>query len=432
MSEDAMKTYDNTRSGELFERAASVIPGGVPGHLGPAEGCYMPIKDYPIFTAKADGAYFWDVDGNRYIDYMCAYGPNILGYNDPDVDAAAAAQAKVANCTQNPTPLLIELAELMVDTIAMADWAFFAKNGGDVTAFALMIARAATGRDKVVLTRGGYHGVAPWMQGFGSPGVTQADVSNNLYMDFGDVAQFERYVAEHRGRIAAFFSTPYHHPVFDDNRTPPEGYWQRIREICTREGIVLVIDDVRAGFRLDVAGSDAHYGFEADLTAYCKALANGHNISALCGTDALKEAAASVMYTGSYWMSAVPMAAAIACVRKMREIDSAEVCLKTGRRLTEGLVDAAATNGFDLRISGEPSMWFLRTTAMDGEPDDNYLLHQAWVAECVRRGVFFTNHHNLFINTAMSEEDLLFTFDVADAAFRSVRSRARSILTPQL
>lgn len=424
-----MLTYTYPKSAELFERATAVIPGGVYGHLGPAEGCYMPIANFPLFTARADGAYIWDIDGNRFVDYMCAYGPNLLGYNDPDVEAAAAAQAKIANCTSNPAPLMVDLAELLVDTIAMADWAFFAKNGGDTTAFCLMIARAATGRDKVVLTRGGYHGVQPWTQQFGNPGVTESDMANNLYMDFGDVAEFERLVAEHPGQIACFLSTPYHHPVFADNVTPPPGYWARIREICDREGIVLAIDDVRCGFRLDMQGSDHYYGFKADLVGYCKALANGHNISAVVGIDSLKDAAASVMYTGSYWMSAVPMAAAIACITKARELDAPKICLDKGRTLTSGLVGIAANHGFELIVSGEPSMWFMRTAALDGRADNDLLLHQAFIAECVRRGVFLTNHHNLFICTALSDDDITFSLEVADEAFKAVRSQAARVLS---
>lgn len=427
-----MDIYSYPKSAALFERATNVIPGGIYGHLGPAEGCYMPISSFPLFTARAQGAYIWDIDGNRFVDYMCAYGPNILGYQDPDVDAAAAAQAKLANCTSNPAPLLVDLAELLVDTVAMADWAFFAKNGGDVTAYALMIARAATGRDKVVLTRGGYHGVQGWTQQYGNPGISGADVSNNLYMDFGDAAEFERLVAENPGQIACFMSTPYHHPVFADNVTPPPGYWAKIREICDREGIVLAIDDVRCGFRLDVAGSDHYYGFKADLECFCKSLANGHNISAICGTESLKDAAAQIMYTGSYWMSAVPMAAAIACIQKMRTINSASICLETGRSLTTGLREVADSNGFELAISGEPSMWFMRTAALDGVVDNDLLLHQAFIAECVRRGAFFTNHHNLFICTAMSGDDVAFTLDVADAAFKAVRSRAKHLLSREV
>lgn len=273
-----MNTYTYPKSRELFARAAKVIPGGVYGHLGPAEGCFMPIDAYPLFSSRASGPYFWDVDGNRFIDYMCAYGPNVLGYNDPDVDAAVREQLKEGNCVSFPSPKLVELGELMVDTVDMADWAFFAKNGGDATSFSLMIARAATGRKKVVLTRGGYHGVAPWTQKAGHPGVTPEDVANNLYVEFGDYEALERLFAEQRGQIACFMSTPYHHPVFEDSRLPPDGYWKKVRELCTREGVVLAIDDVRCGFRLDVRGSDAHYGFEADLECFCKALADRKSV----------------------------------------------------------------------------------------------------------------------------------------------------------
>ena len=418
-----MKTYEQPTSRELFMRAVKVIPGGVYGHLGPAEGCFTPVSSYPLFATKAQGAYFWDVDGNRYIDYMCAYGPNILGYNDKDVDAAALAQLKDGNCVSSPSPKMIDLAELLVDTVKMADWAFFAKNGGDTTLFALMIARAATGRPKAVLTRGGYHGVQPWTQKDGHPGVTPQDLANNLYVEFGDYEGLERVFTEHRGEIACFLATPYHHPVFEDNRLPPEGYWKKVRALCDREGVVLAVDDVRCGFRLDVRGSDCHYGFEADIECFCKALANGWNVSAVCGKDSLKEAAGSVMYTGSYWLSAVPIAAAIACINKMRDIDSAKICTEKGRKLTQGLVAAGKKHGYNLIVSGEPAMWFMRE-----EGDDTMEIHQAWVAECVKRGVFMANHHNLFINTAMTDDDIAFTLEVADDAFAAIAKRG---LVPQ-
>ena len=418
-----MKTYEQPTSRELFMRAVKVIPGGVYGHLGPAEGCFTPVSSYPLFAMKAQGAYFWDVDGNRYIDYMCAYGPNILGYNDKDVDAAALAQLKDGNCVSSPSPKMIDLAELLVDTVKMADWAFFAKNGGDTTLFALMIARAATGRPKAVLTRGGYHGVQPWTQKDGHPGVTPQDLANNLYVEFGDYEGLERVFTEHRGEIACFLATPYHHPVFEDNRLPPEGYWKKVRALCDREGVVLAVDDVRCGFRLDVRGSDCHYGFEADIECFCKALANGWNVSAVCGKDSLKEAAGSVMYTGSYWLSAVPIAAAIACITKMRDIDSAKICTEKGRKLTQGLVAAGKKHGYNLIVSGEPAMWFMRE-----EGDDTMEIHQAWVAECVKRGVFMANHHNLFINTAMTDDDIAFTLEVADDAFAAIAKRG---LVPQ-
>jgi glutamate-1-semialdehyde 2,1-aminomutase len=411
-----MKTYDYPASRELFERASKVIPSGVYGHLGPSEGCFIPVTSFPFFASRAEGAYLWDADGNRFIDYMCAYGPNVLGYNDPDVDGAARAQMEIGNCTTLPTAKMIELAELLVDTVDSADWAFFAKNGGDVTSFALMTARAATGRAKVILFKGGYHGVAPWTQRYGHPGITEQDTENNIYVRWNRFEDIERAVSENPGEIACLLATPYHHPIFEDSELPAEGFWQKVRKLCTDKGIVLAIDDVRCGFRLDLAGSDHRYGFTADLICFCKALANGWSISALCGRSSLKEAASSVMYTGSYWLSSVPFAASIATLTKLRKLSAAELMLEKGRRLTSGLREAGKRHGFDLRISGEPSLWFMRIAN-----DDSMILHQEWVAECVRRGVFFTNHHNLFINCALSDGDIAYTLEVADEAFAVVK-----------
>lgn len=158
------KIIDVTKSQATFKRALNCIPAGIYGHLGPSEGCMVPVSSYPLYMDHAQGAYIYDIDGNRIIDYMCGYGPNYLGYNDPDVDAAAAAQRKKGDCTTLISDITVEFAEEVCKTINMADWAFFAKNGNDVTQFAMMIARAYTGRKKMVLTKGWYHGVSPWTQ----------------------------------------------------------------------------------------------------------------------------------------------------------------------------------------------------------------------------------------------------------------------------
>ena len=414
MGEFKINEYNKSR--ELFQRALKVIPGGVYGHLGPSEGCAIPISAYPIFADRAKGAYFWDVDGNRFVDYMCAYGPNILGYNDPDVDAAAAAQLKRGNCTTLPGDVLVPFAELLVDTVDMADWAFFAKNGGDVTSFAVMIARQATQRKKILMLKGSYHGVAPWTQKYGYGGIIYEDVCNNLYCKFNDIEDFKRIVEENKDEIACFITTPYHHPIFEDNALPNETWYKEVRKICDENGIVLIFDDIRCGFRLDVKGSDYHYGVKADLECFCKALANGYNVSALCGIQALKGYATDVYYTGSYWMSAEPFAAGIACIKKMREMEIHKVLKAKGEKLQAGLKDVAKANGFELIITGEPAMWFMRLNN-----DYTTMVHQEWVAECVKRGVFFTSHHNHFINAALSDEDIQFTLDVADEAYKAVR-----------
>ncbi|MBO5295597.1 MAG: aminotransferase class III-fold pyridoxal phosphate-dependent enzyme, partial [Clostridia bacterium] len=392
------KINDYTKSREAFERAVRVIPSGIYGHQGPAEGCYVPVEAFPLFSSRAEGSYLWDLDGNRFIDYMCAYGPNVLGYHDPDVDAAAAKQRAIGDCTTLPSTKMIDFADLLVETVACADWTFFAKNGNDVTTLAVMAARAYTHRKKIVFFKGYYHGVAPWTQKIDYAGVIDEDVMHNLYVEWNNFEQLEAVFEQYRGEIAAVISQPYMHGNFVDNQLPAEGFWQKVRKKCTEEGTVLIVDDVRAGFRLDLAGSDHYFGFEADLICFCKALANGYNVSALCGKEFLKNTLSSMSYTGSYWLSAVPFAAGIACIEKMRRLDLPRLLNEKGTKLKNGLIETAQKYGYDLRITGAPALFYLRLV-----DDPSLKLHQAWIAECVKRGVFFTNHHNHFINASLSD-----------------------------
>ena len=412
------KINDYSKSHSEFLRAEKVIPSGIYGHQGPAEGCYVPVEAFPLFSSRAKGSYLWDVDGNRLIDYMCGYGPNILGYHDPDVDAAAARQRAISDCTTLPSTLMIDFAELMVDTVACADWAFFAKNGNDVTTLAVMVARAYTHRKKIVFFKGYYHGISPWTQKIDYAGVIEEDVMHNIYVDWNDYEGLEAVFDCYKGEIAAVISQPYMHGNFQDNILPAKDFWQKVRKKCTDEGTVLIVDDVRAGFRLDLAGSDHFFGFKADLICFCKALANGYNVSCLCGQDFLKNTVSSMSYTGSYWLSAVPFAAAIACIEKMKRINCPALLHEKGVKLRDGLIAAGKQYGFDLHVTGAPSLFYLRIA-----DDPSLALHQEWIAECVKRGIFFTNHHNHFINASLSDEDIRETVEVATEAFEVIRDR---------
>ncbi len=412
------KIYEYPKSRAAFERAVRVIPSGIYGHQGPAEGCYVPVEAFPLYSSRAKGSYLWDLDGNRFIDYMCAYGPNILGYHDPDVDAAARAQREKGDCTTLPSSIMIDFADLLVDTVASADWAFFAKNGGDTTTLAIMTARAFTHRKKLVFFKGYYHGVAPWTQKIDYPGIIEEDVRHNLYCEWNNFEMLEEIFRQNKGEIAAVISQPYMHGNFMDNELPAPGFWQKVRALCDATDTVLIVDDVRAGFRLDLAGSDHYFGFEADLICFCKALANGYNVSALCGKKHLMNTVSSMSYTGSYWMSAVPFAAGIACIEKMKALDSPRLLIEKGTKLTDGLRSAAQKHGYDLRTSGVPSLFYLRLA-----DDPTLTLHQAWIAECVKRGIFFTNHHNHFINASLTDADIAETLEIADEAFAALRER---------
>ena len=410
--------YSHEKSRAWFDRALNVIPSGIYGHLGPSEGLFLPLEKWPLISSKAKGTYFWDMDGNRYLDLMCAYGPNVLGYGDPDVDRAAMEQLMAGNCTTAPSYKMVECAELLTDTVACADWAFFMKNGTDATTFGVLTARAATGRKKTIFLRGYYHGNQPWAMKADYPGILPEEVANNIVVPWFDIPALESAWSQAKGDVAALIAQPYDHGNFYDNRCASKEYWAQVREFCTKHGIVLIIDDVRAGFRLDLQGSDHYYGFQADIICFCKALANGYNMSAACGVESLRAAASSLSYTGSYWMSAEPFAACIACINKMKALDTPTMFRSIGTKLTEGLREAGKAHGFDLVVSGEPALFYLRIAN-----DDSLMLHQEWVAECVSRGLFITSHHNHFINAAITDEDVALAIDIADDAFGVVAQR---------
>lgn len=410
------KVYKFDKSHEMFNRAFKVIPSGIYGHQGPSEGCYIPNNVFPMYSQRAEGCHFWDIDGNEFIDYMCGYGPNVLGYNDADVVAAAQKQLALEDVVTIPSPVMVDFAELLVDTVESADWAFFMKNGGDATTLSIMTARAATNRKKIVFFNGYYHGVSPWTQKLDYPGVLEEEVANNIYVDFNDYDALEKTFNEYKGEIAGIISTPYMHGNFVDNQLPLDGYWQKVRKLCDDHGVLLIIDDVRAGFRLDLKGSDHYYGFKADLICFCKALANGFNVSALCGSAALKDTVSSITYTGSYWMSAVPFAAGLATISKLKELDAPAFMRKQGQKIVDGIVKAAGEHGFEMIASGEPALFYFRIAN-----DDSLLLHQQWVAECVQRGVFITSHHNNFLCCAVTDKDINRTLEVAEEAFKVVR-----------
>ena len=251
---------------------------------------------------------------------------------------------------------MIECAEELVKTVDSADWAFFAKNGGDVTTLAIMTARHATGRKRIIMMKHGYHGVTQWCQKPGTPGVMNEDVCWNLYADFNDYEGLKKLVERYSGEIAGIISMPYNHISHYDNVMPEDDYWKKVRKLCDENGILLIIDDVRAGFRMDIAGSDHYFGIKADMLTLGKAIANGWNMSALVGQKKWKSAVEDMNYTGSYWLSAVPLAASVATLRKMKEINAVKIMRDTGDELLKGLKEVADVNGVRLSATGLSSL----------------------------------------------------------------------------
>lgn len=380
----------------LRARAARVIPGGMYGHMTANERTLPP--SFPQFYARGLGPRTWDVDGNEYLDFLCAFGPMLLGHRHPLVEESAARQAAEGDTLSGPSARMVEFAEVLTSTVASADWAMFAKNGTDATSSAVRIARAATGRRKFLKAAVAYHGANDWFTPR-TAGVTAEDRANIVEFRYNDTDSLRRAVAEHAGDIAAIILAPFRHDSFVAQEAVDPAFARAARELATAEGAVLVLDEVRSGFRLDVRGAWESLGIRPDLTAYSKALANGYPAAALVGIDALRGAASEVYVTGSFWYSAVPMAAGIATVRHAAEIDAPALMQSAGDRFKVGLEAQGAEAGLPLQLTGPVQMPLL---VFDDDPDKKKAF--AFTDAAVRRGVLLHPWHNMFLSTAHSSE----------------------------
>lgn len=405
-------TWSNSRNKALSERAQAVIPMGMYGH----QSVMLLPDDYPQFFQRAEGAYLWDVDGNRYVDFMCGYGPNLFGYGAETIDAAYAERMRAGDTMTGPGEAMVELAEAMVAQVAHADWAMFCKNGTDATTMAMMVARNHTGRKTIVLARGAYHGAAPWCTPL-KKGVTPSDRANQIFYDYNDVESLEAAVREAGDDLAAIFASPIKHDTFVDQELPTVEYARRARELCDERGALLIVDDVRAGFRLARDCSWSLVGVKPDLSSWGKAIANGHPISALLGADVCRMAAGTIYVTGSYWFSAAPMAASLATLKLIRETDYLERTKALGQRLRSGLDEVAGRHGFALRQTGPAEMPLIMV-------DDDPTLAKGyfWNQALIKRGVYFHPWHNMFICAAMTEADIDFSVEAADDAFKLLKA----------
>jgi glutamate-1-semialdehyde 2,1-aminomutase len=396
----------------LRRRARAVIPGGMYGHqaAGP-----LP-EQYPQFMREGLGARVWDVDGNEYVDLMCSYGPVVLGHRHPAVEAAALAQGSLADCQNGPGEVMVDLAELMVETVQHADWAMFAKNGTDATTICCTIARARTGRSRILAATGAYHGAAPWCTPRPA-GVTPADRANLGYYAFNDLDSVRAAVTAAGDDLAGIIVSPFRHDAGFDQELVDPGFARGLRELCDQAGAALILDDVRCGFRLHLGSSWEPVGVAPDLSAWSKAIANGHALAAVLGSGAYADAAASIFVTGSFWFSASAMAAAIATIGALREQDAVTAMNTTGIALRDGITAQAASRGLEIGYTGPPSMPYLTFAG-----DRDYELGRVFAASAISSGLYLHPRHNWFISAAMTPADLAKALDATGEAFAAVEA----------
>jgi glutamate-1-semialdehyde 2,1-aminomutase len=396
---------------DLRRRAAAVIPGGMYGHMTVG---YLPAA-YPQFYDRSEGTRVWDVDGNEYVDFMCAFGPMILGYKHPQVEAAAAAQREKGDTQPGPGACMVDLAELLVERVDHADWAIFGKNGTDATTVSLMVARAHTGRNQVLAAAGAYHGSAPWAN-FRRDGIAPAEQATVHYYEYNDAASVERAIDEAGAAdVAAIITSPFkHHAGFDQEEVDPE-FARRLRSLCDELGAALVIDEVRTGFRINHGGSWEPLGVNPDLSAWSKAMANGYPIAAVLGSGPYAEAASRIFVTGSFWFQAVPMAAAIATIRALRDENAVATMERVGGRLRQEFADLAAATGVPIRQTGPVQMPNL---SFPGDTD--YVKARAFSAAMLERGVIVHPRHNWFLSAAHTDDDVDRFLEAAEDGLQAV------------
>lgn len=397
---------------ELRRRAGAVVPNGMYGHLD-----MRAFPAIPQYIARSRGARLWDVDGNEYVDLMCSWGPVILGHLDPAVEAAAEQQRRRGDCVNGAAPVMVDLAETMVRSVAHADWVMFAKNGTDATTMCCTIARAHTNRALILVAKGAYHGAAPWCTPFPA-GVTAADRANLLEYDYNDIASVRAAIGEKADEVAAIIVSPFRHDAGFDQELVDPSFAREVRAYCDTIGAALILDDVRAGFRLHHGGSWEPLGVQPDLTPWSKAIANGYPLAAVTGTDRYRDAAGSIFVTGSFWMGAVAMAAGLATITELGSRDAVARMREVGLQLSSGIADSASRWGFDIHYTGPaqmPNLLFVN--------DTDYQLATAFSAEAQARGVYVHPKHNWFVSAATTPDDLDMALTGLDGAFAALRQR---------
>lgn len=394
-----MSTPDRfTVSRQLLSRAERVIPGGVWGH-----NKFPSVLDpdrYPWFAERGEGARLRDVDGTWYLDFMCGYGTMVNGYACQEVDQAVIEEVRLGECLSQATARSVELAELLVDTVDGAAWAAWGKSGSDATWIALLTARAHTGRSLVACVDGAYHGSHGWCA-WCNPGAGRqpSDSHTVVTMRWNDIDDLNRVFATHGPELAAVAITPFHHPIPGAAVLPDSAWLRALREHCDRAGTLLISDDVRAGFRLDLRGSHAVFGYRPDLVCFSKALANGWPIAAVTGTEALREAAGNVFAAGTFWNAGSAMAGAIANLRTMRKEDAIGRMRASGEKLQTGLHALGELHGVPLQVTGPAAMPHV---TVDG--DDEYLWMRRFAVNLVAEGCFVHPTHNWFVSAAHGDD----------------------------
>lgn len=349
------------KSQELYNKAKKIIPGGTQ-LLSKRPEMFLPDL-WPAYYDKAKGCEVWDLDGNQYIDmsYM-GIGACILGYADDDVDNAVKEVIDKGSMTTLNAPEEVELAELLCELHPWADMVRYARTGGEAMAIAVRIARAKSGRgrDKVLFC--GYHGWSDWylaanladdkaldghlLPGLEPKGVPEALKGSAYPFVYNDTKGFLELIEKCKNEIGVVVLESVR------NKKPEKEFLDTIKNTTKDFGIVLVIDEVSAGWRLNIGGAHLVYNIEPDIAVFAKGISNGYPMAAIIGKGEIMEAAQTSFISSTYWTERIGPTAAIASIKKMSRENVPEYLIKQGRKIQEGWENLANKHGLKIEIEG--------------------------------------------------------------------------------
>lgn len=422
------------QSAALFERAKKVLPGGVNSPVR----AYRAVGLTPRFIAKADGAFIWDVDGNRYIDYVCSWGPMILGHNHPLIQEAVEKAVKDGLSFGASTQREVEIAELMIEMVPNIEMVRMVNSGTEAVMSALRLARGATGRDKIIKFEGCYHGHSDAMlvkagssavaEG-GKPssaGVPLDTAKDTLTAQYNDLESVEELFSQHPGEIACVIVEPVAANMGVVGPNP--GFLEGLRTICDKEGALLIFDEVITGFRLAKGGAQEYFGIKADIVTFGKIIGGGMPVGAYCGSRKLMEQVAPcgpVYQAGTLSGNPVAMAAGLAQLTYLNTHPEVYTSISDkADRLAAGMRRAVTEIGADVRINQVGSLvapFFTPDTveSFSGAVKSDLKKYAAYFEKMLARGIYLApaQFEAMFLSYAHTDAELEKTIQAAKEVF---------------
>lgn len=409
-----------SESKRLFDRAQNFIPGGVNSPVR----AFRAVGGDPLFIKKADGAYLYDEDGNRFIELINSWGPMLLGHNHPQVKEAVIKAMEDGTSFGAPTAREVEIAELIVDMVPSIGKVRMVNSGTEATMSAIRVARGYTGRDKFIKMEGHYHGHgdsfliaagsgAMTMGNPDSPGVTKGTAKDTLIAPYNNLGAVEELIVANPGQIAALILEPV--PGNMGLCLPKEGYLQGLRDICTREGIVLIFDEVMTGFRLAKGGAQEVFGVIPDMTTLGKIIGGGMPVGAYGGKREIMEFVSPVgpvYQAGTLSGNPIAMAAGLTMLKHLDSNPEVYAELDhIGRKLTDGIKSINQELGLNYTVNSLGSMYSLffseeKVVDFQTAKSSDTRLFGKYFQAMLKRGVYLapSQFESLFLSTALKDE----------------------------